>query len=640
MKRFASIRRAVGVAAVLSFAACSPGSDAPAGSPEPGDLELGLAKRSNFTTCEQSTLSKVTEMLADIATALGATATAKSHCNDFAQELFTGTTLEQKANAKSDLIGGGGDVMADASLCALRDLSKGVAESSAGTSTVMGKVSVRQTVGYVDFSTQQKWMDGYHRVQVCAPVIGCLDAQRQKFRATVVGRSPARPSGLTSGDLAITGAYGLLLETEESDQSVEFVLPPITVPVPPPVFKIDAIPKAGYASWLRIVNTPFEGMQIDHARVPVTPFITPAVHDLYGRSPGTLWSWLLGKWTPVGYTDVQGWGTSNGWASQLALGSRNPDPNAAVWDQKVTTVSVPDIDSGKPITFQQWPLRPDADLGTPRAPIEKTPVVDFHAGVRVQYDPLDLVPGAFKSLAVLDVEQSLIFAEPKLDARYTAQFDMRFAEGFKLDPDGDARGHSMRMELGSASRGAITLSSGVDFVVSVNLVLGKKVIVKLHPRTTIELAGGEAKFATSPKSASSSIGPLTVFNSGAVDHTSFIDQCLKTPPPPKQPIPDPEHTPGDPDDLTGGILYPCNVCVDWPESMDIGGLPGGGDFILPAGHEKVRKSDDFATQDKKWVCAAPTNGCYDLCSYDPATGKITVKKSHTELPSTCGYVVK
>jgi hypothetical protein len=632
-------------ASMIAFG-CGKGSAPGTPAERPTDLERGVVSRYNETNCVDSSIWAVAQKLVDLAEGLGATASASSQCNDVELELFAGTRLGSSPGETWDYIGGGGGPLADAAVCALRDLANGPAEANASIPTVIGNLTVHQAVGYLRFDPSSKTMDGYHRVRVCAPVIGCLDAQRQAFTARVTVSDPATPAFLSSGELPIEAAYGLALELEESEQSVDFALPPISVPVPPPVLKVDVVPTAGYASALKLVDTPFDGKKVDRAALLQGEGVGPtAIHDVYGRSAGTFWSAGLGVGSKMA-PNVYAFGLRNGWSSQVGLGFRNPAPDVEVWKQQVGLVNETDS-TGKKTTLEVWPLRPDLELDTPRSPEEKRAVVDYHAGIRVEYDPLDLVPDAFKGFAFLDVEQSRIFAEPKLQALYASQLHMQFKEGFRRDPDGTLHSHRLEMRLGAAADGSIMLQSGVDFVVSVDLFIGKKTIVDLHPRANLELIGSGPQFSAGAKSVSALVGgptppgvaSLTSFSGPKASPNDFINQCLNSPPPAEKKMPEPTVTPGSAEDLFGAILHPCNVCVAWYAENVVNDL--GDSFVLPAGAQKVRRSDDFAEWDSKWACGIVTNGCYDLCTYEPEQRvRLKVAKSKTELQTQCGLVVK
>src|SRR3989304_3562230 len=105
-----------------------------------------------------------------------------SKCNNYSRQIYTGSTLVEESNGSSwNGRGGSGQLMADAALCTLRELSpKG---SSVGPllspfeiNIGIGDVKVRQEVGYLDFDRASARFKGYRKMYIELPVLGKFNA--------------------------------------------------------------------------------------------------------------------------------------------------------------------------------------------------------------------------------------------------------------------------------------------------------------------------------------------------------------------------------------------------------------------------------------------------------------------------------
>ena len=545
-----------------------------------GPLERGQAVRTQPTSCAGKTFSKVADLLGALAKTAGGTYEFDASCNGFEQELFAGVTLGTPTKTPAAWLnfGGRGEIMADAGICSLRSIGlrpggKLVTRSTAEVGPM--SIKVEQTLGFLDFQPASKTMEGYQNFRICGPVLGCLDAQQQKFKATVA-KSP-RPSGfnLPAGDYPVQDAYALIIAADEDQVTSSFALPPI--PAPTPLGVITVTPYASYLGSMRVASTPFEGPARDKARVPFTPTQALPVKDLYGRSAGRLWSGALGPGKPQ-YGAEKSWFEGHGWSSQHGLGSRHPQPDAAIWSEPVTVSTVTTTD-GRRVNVETWPRRPDPDLSVPRDRQETQPQAEFKAGVNVVYDlrdQLQLLPSAIRNLLIdgpLKLKESQFFVNPNLTVSGSGQFNMFFREGYSISPDMKFQNSFLEMNTGVGAYGSFDLYTGLDLRIIVDIGITSFSIINIHPRAPINLGGGIPTFKTAASAvkvdsyfdtahARPGFGRFQPFTGGQVNGEDYVRQCLETPPPAKATIPDPAHEPGDAGDLVDGLVYPCNVCLE------------------------------------------------------------------------------
>lgn len=616
-------------------------------------LERGQAVRTPPASCAGNTLSKVTDILGTLAETAGGTYEFNATCNHFEQELFTGVTLGTPTKAKPAWLnfGGRGEIMADAGICALRGiglLPNGKLLTT--TSAAVGPMSIKveQTLGYLDFQPANKTMEGYQNFRICGPVLGCLDAQQQRFKATVV-TSP-RPSGMSfpAGDYPIQDAYGLLISADEDNVTSSFALPPI--PAPTPIGIVNVTPYVNYMGSMHVVGTPFEGLARDKARVQFTRTQALPVKDLYGRSAGRLWSGVLGPGKPQ-YGAEKGWFEGHGWSSQHGLGSRHPQPDAAIWNEPVTVSTITTTD-GRQVNVETWPRRPDLDLQVPRSGQETQPQAEFKAGVNIVYDlknQLQLLPAAIRNLMIngpLKLKESQFFVNPNLTVSGSSQFNMFYREGYSISPDMKFQLSNLKMNTGVSAYGSFDLYTGLDLHIVVDIGLTDFSIINIHPRAPINLGGGTPSFKTAANEVKVDSNFDTVnsqpvfsmfqpFTGGQVNGENYVRQCLETPPPAKAEIPDPKYEPGDAGDLVDGLVYPCNICLVWGEYNE-----ANNGFNLASGAEKIMPSSSPLPADKQWVCNNLNNGCYDLCTLDTTTSRLNLYKALPDLDIDCGVNIR
>ncbi len=553
--------------------------------------------------CDTGFVGDVIELLVD---ALGGDVEISESCATYRREVSTGVTLgepevEPGQTPHWSELGGRGKLMADAGLCLLADLARApsqkVTAQSPPISTVFGPVSVRQTIGYLDWNPAAREFEGYQSVAICAPVIGCLDATRQRFRAIGRESNPAFPAGAYAGDYPIVASYSIEFEVDESAFSFDAELPPIIVPTP--YGPVEVHPLLNYGTNLRTVDTPFDGKP-DAAHAMFADYIWTPLDDTYGRSGPVA---LIHLQSGLGFV-------ASGWASQLGLGGRDGRPDAAIWQPNLSETPAPH--------------RQDLDLSLPRSMAERDPVVEFGAGAKIEYSPLDILPPELLSF----VEEFSISVEPRLDAYYASQFEVLSREGKRLSldlGDHDTNRAEFHLAHGVTATAEATLNVRIRLLIEVPTPFGSIEVVDIDKTVPISLGGGEPE-SHFPRPAIARVGGLNptqlsyveTLRTTEINEATFITDCLAQDPPPA-PEPEPEIMPGDSEEILTD-LYPCNICiyVNGVSNEDVD-IPGGPVLLEPFG-------------DPNWECDASANGCFDLCRYDPVTDQfVAIEKSATEI---------
>lgn len=598
IKRNYPVLAVVALALVLGGGKCEP--DSPPDSDAETPLARGRAERVDGA-CETGAATDVTELVIDW---LGGDAEATSSCGTYKREIATGVTLGQPDVLPSEAhwtgVGGRGDVMADAAVCMLADLRHDPGMVATVTSpsvwTEFGPVSVEQRIGYLDWDPATKRFDGYQNVAVCAPVLGCLDASRQQFHATVRESNPAYPSGVDVGDYPVDASYSVEVTAEESATSFSASLPPITVITP--YGPIDVTPELEYATGLYTIDTPFDGGHYAWHEMFGAGFGLVPLDDVYGRASTPLVSSLVG---------VRG-----GWASQLGLGGRDGRPDADLWVLDPTAA---------------YPERHDLDLTLARSHRERDAVVHFGAGLSVTYEPLGVLPSAFLS-SPFSVEFS-ITVEPRLDAYYASELELLSREGHRLPIDvGDGATSMSQFYLAHG----VTAAAEAHIDITVHLVVDLDVpvvggnVISIHETIPVDLGGGHetatghaavARSTSLPGNAAT-LAHVETMGDATVDQASFLDACFAQDPPPA-PIPPVQHEPGSGDQIAPG-LYPCNICARQSTTGSTGTSAGPGVLTL------------FPYGTPSWTCRPSANGCFDLCRFDATTAAFTaIEKSAPEV---------
>jgi hypothetical protein len=617
-------------AVLLSRCNCdNPGTDA-TGEELPSELARGEAVEVQVD-CGGGLMKEVLELLDGLP---GTPVESGFACYESTRELFAGTTLGGPVGDQPnwDEFGGRGRAASDAAICMLRDLANRPLTVSAPADALIGEVSVEQEVGYLDFNPEAKRLRGYQKVRVCAPLVGCLDALLNGFEAYVTQTSPSVPEGLTAGDYRIDASYGLVLVAEESEQSINLHLP--AIPVATPVGTINIEPEMYYGANHFAIHSPYA-----YADVPYVRMMDKYVQlwDVYGRNEGTVTTaWLEQLGT--------------GWGSQVGWGARGANADTALWvgtPDQVGRIARPDV--------------ADGDMATPRHATEQLPTVAFGASLRATYDPLSLFPEQLLALinsSYVSIPQHQIFIEPKFDGRFTTQLDLVFREGAFQALDIGAGGNPAREEFilraAAESYAGYSILSGLDLKIEARIpaLVGHITItlVDTHPRVEAVLADDSAYRETVASRAAvlydavtgevgyEHMNPPSAPDS-QIDAASFVETCLTTPPPATETAPEPEHDPGNVEDLTAGLLTPCNVCVAWPSyniSSDNGAdhfeTEGGAVMLLPP--TNAWNTSGFGD----WSCYVQRSGCFDLCEPGADGYPSYVVESALALNPTCNSV--
>ncbi len=559
-------------------------------------------------------------------------------------------------------LGGLGPAYSLATNCLLRDIAdfpdKKI-KTSATASIFLGNVTAEQEVGFLSFNKDTAVFEGYHRLRACGPAVGCLDAYTQKFKLTLV-KTDKKGSGKKAGQYNIYEAHALDVWADGLAQGIRVELPGIMVPTP--VGSIEAKPEFRFGRATGFVTAPYDGNY--KSSFPDLSFgiSKNKTFDIYGRSPGTDATNLL----PV---DAFGVDSPKGWNSQIALGSRDPDPKKPVW------VQPPGV---------EFPARPDLDLTNARSAAEKTPNAYLGASVQATYSVINLIPKAIRDIGCsgtlrVCIDQAEVFAKPTIDVGYMSQVNVIQNEqnhwNGKLGPAGAVptadlspmnldQSKSAFLQMNSAAAARFALDAGLDFVIRLEIntffTKIKKNLVDLHPRTTIaekiDKAYAAAKTAGAHSQATKILADKKYFQnyipfkggdlaSGTVDGgANHIQACLAKPTAPGSLPPEPTYTPGDPALLVQQIEYPCNICVGWNEEHYKDNF--GKNKVFPSYLATLLPASQAAKPaSTRWKCKFVfQSGCYDMCKMDTA-GKLSVQRTALKMlkageakgmPSSCG----
>jgi hypothetical protein len=594
-----------------------------------------------------STVDDVAAILETICQALqggGSCPNAAPSCARRTQELFTGVTLFPSTVAPPtwNHFGGRGEIMAHAGLCILKDLATGGHTNSASASFGGFGVEVKQHIGFIRFDREHLLVEGFHDVDLCVPIFGCLTGVGQHFIAGVRTSCPAHPVGQSCGTFPIRAAWALDVAAPEVTRYLPLVAPAITVLTPyGPVSVKPSIEFRQHFTGI-VVN--------DQTSAPVdyesaSPTRSATFVDRYGRAPGVTASATLGDFV------------DSGWASQLGLGSRDARAGTHVWSP--------------------GPERPDHDLGQARSDAENQATTQVTASADIKYSPTDLLPAALRGSGVaLSFE---VYVTPKLDARVAGQLGFYASEGWARPGDvGQSTAHHTQLYVrdGAEAGGSFLIIAGFNLTASIDLgfPIGSITLADLHQNLSVPLAddcqsstGGGCGASTgwrNAHAASDTIppdlpafdGPIRTFH-GDVDGATFVAQCLAEDVP-DEPAPTPSFLPSSPTSLFEDLEQPCNLCVVVQDhhihqcapnaghtaaecpADGAGNCVGPGvalgacrnvDFDSDSGFQTILQSDvNPLPLDKHWRCSGLTGGCLDLCVRNPS-GQWVVTQSAVDL---------
>jgi hypothetical protein len=632
----------------------------PAGSKptNPGALGTGNAVGSlngkapnTFPECKKSgapkAIGEILDLLDTIAGKFGASITREFRCGSYKREVAAGVNLcppvpPPGQKPQWGYLGGRGDLMADAMLCLLKDIGElpGARIKREAPASIAGAagIAVHQTVGLKKFDSKAKRAELYHQIRVCAPLLGCLDAQRQDIAVQVRETIPAWPAGMRSRDYPVRNSYSLEVTSDWSSAKLGAKLPQFVVATP--YGEVTVQPSFDFFASLFPVDTPFNYkgsakilMSHPGARGPGTPLL----QDSYGRSgtpfivnvatnlkqamapcPENLPPGQICVPTPVGPEPAQGW------TSQLGLGARNAAYDVKAWSPSGASSTSP-------------PTREDLNMDMPRSLLERAPTANFVAEAIIRFQPpgsqlLKLIPEPIRGYVTIEF---WIEVKPRFAADYAAQLALIEREGILVG--GCGRGEfGSDCNMAEAVLLAQTRAEGrAEILGDVHLKLGfdfpgpfDPPSVKFDQPFKISLGGGKkwdpplanpkidpyagaaraALLATNPDSIDSHL--VKGFSGkGSNDISAWTKQCLQTPPTNVSQAPPPSHEPGSPQDLMPDLL-PCNICVADKRQNHYQPFS-----IFPV---------DAKVYSKPWKCEwERQQGCYDLCGWDKKTGKFT-----------------
>jgi len=550
-----------------------------------------------------------------------------SDCNGYDRQLFTGTTIAQDKDASCtdsptwNGMGGSGDLLSDAALCTLKELSSQRSGpfrlESPSIDLGIGDVRLVQEMGFLDFDPLAKRFRGYRRVRFQAPVIGEFDAISQDL--TLLKRSYGTPGSLSAGCYPIVERFGLDVSTREKDQLILFKAPSFTVPTPVGPFEVT--PELRYENRAPVVDSPYGYSSSTY----LDPYEARGT-DVYGVDQGGL------------YSDT--WPFGRAWVSQLALGTRDASREPWVWTPPAEGEA----------------RRPDLELSKARCDEEAVPSIEVEAKARLEYPDADGVEGAMpawlKDLSKYGVGYDVdfsVYVEPTLRAAFASQFDLYAVETYK----------SYEFKEPNARRSELSFLSGmeVDAGFYIHAGMNLKIVLKLpwpldditlidtHPDFDVPLAEKEeGGYSTASSSVSydtqlhwpKALNRVTTLHghayNGPTETEAFLQDCYANPPS-ADPPPEAVSEPGDPEELFEDVLYPCNICLAFDYvSVDDEGYPDGPgsdpvrvDFDLSADQFRVLMPADDNPFSPHWACDLPAKGgCMDMCAMDPVTGKLTV----------------
>jgi hypothetical protein len=554
-------------------------------------------------------------------------ASATGYCRTHTRQVFTGTRLgpaSTAAKAEWNGMGGSGELMADALICLLRELSpqlKGAIRSSPlDISLAIGKVSVVQEVGFKEFRRVNPEWKGYRKVTLELPVVGKAEAVVQTL--TVTKRSYASFGGpLLAGNRPITHLYALNV-TAEDQQRILVIKPPSFI-VATPIGPFSVNPEFSYTTRARVIAAPYGAPHLDIPNFLGTKN-TVRFSDLFGIDPGT-------KQTTksVGFHNVEQ--NRTGWLSQLGFGTRGTHADKAVWKAPVTGPS----------------LRPDLDPYKPRSTLESEPTIYVLAAATLKYPdkPKDLLPSWVLGLSGLKAD-AYITVTPKIEVSVAGQLTLGAGEGSNYTPP--TKEFSISAQRFASASLVSGLRTAASFTISVRLkiwadasfpIVGSVNIIDVDETFPVPISGDTKSsqvYSGGAVSTGSELpetldGIRTLHGSnhpGAAGAAAFIQQCYAPQqPPPNEPKLEPAK-PGNPKDLFAGMLWPCNICVASKEVKDKGKV------VQPVHYDTLIKSTGLPPPGH-WKCDYPTkSGCLDMCTWNPDTKVLTIARLPKQIASS------
>ncbi len=593
--------------------------------------------------CDKSFVLDAVKTLCDLFGA-GNCVNQQSSCNSFARQIYTGSVLGAEGtewNAR----GGSGQLMADAAICTLRELSPKVPGGGPIHSATpplnigIGDVIVKQEVGYLDFDRVNARFKGYRKLRVELPVLGAFDAITQDIdlRRVYYGTGQLFDYQPYAGGHKILYGYGLDLTTEEKNKSIEIKPPAFDVYTPIGIFQAE--PTFKYGSNTVVADSPSSADPFvkDHTYIilPKDPDNSDAairLSDLYGVIPGVENNAISLPF--IGdYKEKR-----SGWVSHMGLGTRGSGSDKQWSPPSGVFFSRPDYDPLGLKDFESYESRSN-DENLPSVYAEASAVLKFPK------DPKELLPDWVDDLPGPSFN-AYIKVTPKVKAGAAGQFGISASEGTnnKTELEGEflvANPSDRLSALGIYSGVEANASFDVDAELRIYVYadfgwpIGDITFIDINPHFNIPLAGGEpvaSKVALATAYSTSGSTPevpekldsLTTFK-GSKYPEEFINICFakETEVPPEEP-PEPEAEKGDPEDLFE-YMY-CNICMATDAVIN----PKTGVTEVPA-HQDILMPGN-PTPPAVWKCDAKSkSGCMDLCKLNKATGEFTVVKNPSQI---------
>lgn len=240
------------------------------------------------TECSGSSL--VDNVLALCELIMGKQCGAQSgHCKTYTRQVFTGTRLGKGTTgpgAQWNGMGGSGELMADALICSLRELSPqlrgAIRTPPLSIGLPIGKVTVVQEIGFKEFRRTDPEFKGYRKIILTLPVVGKAEAIAQSLTVHKRTYSMASPPAL-AGNRPITHMYALNIATDDKERTLAIKAP--SFPVPTPIGAFSVTPEFSYVTRTSVIASPYAAPHLD-----LPDFLgsknTVRFSDLFGSNAG------------------------------------------------------------------------------------------------------------------------------------------------------------------------------------------------------------------------------------------------------------------------------------------------------------------------------------------------------------------
>lgn len=559
--------------------------------------------------------------------------TAKSQCQAYTRQIFTGTALGkiQPQGGQWNGMGGSGALMADALVCTLRELSpqlRGPIRTQAAINLGIGKLQATQEIGFLDFQRINPVLSGYRKITLDMPVVGRAEAITQTFTLTkrAYAHLGAKP---IAGNREIDTSFAINLVTQAKSRDLVIQTPEFPVSTPIGVFTVT--PQFHYRTRTSVIATP---LAAPYTEIP--NFLggknTVRFSDIYGLDQGLQQSAKYVFYGNMGQMRT-------GWLSQIGLGTRGTIANTGIWTA-----------GGAGLV-----LRPELDPSQARSGAEAEPSIQVEAKATVKYpkNPRDLLPSWVFDIPFLVAPEAYVTIAPTVEAGAGGQFLLGAGEGSDHIENQEFRFISTRFSSATMLAGINVAASfnvkvGLRLYVGANFPwpVGETTIIDIDKTIPVPLHGDEVSGKTlvgggwsTGEETPEAIDYLKTLHDteyvGPAKTAAFIQQCYApgfqpaaNSPPPTPPAP------GKAEDLfnNNDVLWPCNVCLNtigidydgkknpnWKQPYH---LKPQATFLMPA------------SAPANWKCdAPPKSGCMDLCRFNPTTKQLTIARRPGQIAS-------